>query len=143
MAKKRQKSRLKRALQTTDEKIYKTTLNETRKWCTIINEEIFDGKLPDIDEIDIRQRRKSYAYYLGITDTNDVNFQQSKLCLDKQYKSKKFFIAILGHEMVHHWQFTVGKPLGHGPSFQKWVNKFKKKGLRLAREYDEDEEGTI
>jgi len=95
--------------------------------------------LPDIDYVDIRWRRKAFGYYEYVTDTKDPNYKMSVLNMNKRYKSKKFFVEVLAHEMVHHYQFMNDEPMGHGPSFEKWSDKFSKKGLKLFKVYGDEE----
>ena len=47
------------------------------------------------------------------------------------------FASILGHEMVHFYQFTVLKMNSgnHNKDFYKFKKKFQKLGLDLQREY--------
>jgi predicted SprT family Zn-dependent metalloprotease len=114
------------------ESIYETTIEDCQEWFKVLNRELFENNLPQINEIDIRWRRGAYAYY-------DYDERRSngtcKLLMSKRYKSKKFFIEILAHEMVHHYQYINNEGIGHGSSFLKWRDKFNKKGLNLARSY--------
>ena len=53
------------------------------------------------------------------------------------YRSKKMFVEVLAHEMVHHYQALHNEPVGHGPSFYRWRDKLNKKGLQHVRVYKE------
>lgn len=116
---------------------YETTLRDCRKWMNILNEEIFGGKLPKIKDIDIRRRRNCYAYYLYYPVSKGDDFRYYKLCMKNNYPSKQFFVEILAHELIHHYQYINGQPLGHGPSFMAWKESFNKKGIKLVKVYVE------
>lgn len=138
--KKKKLSRLEKLMTETNHRTsgkeeYMTTLQDTKKWIRILNKEIFDGSLSKLDEIDIRRRRMCYAYYLYYPITKDDEFRYSKLCMANKYVSEKFFVEILAHELIHHYQYINEQPMGHGPSFMKWKEIFNKKGLNLVKMY--------
>lgn len=135
MAKRKQKSKLSRLMESDETTLYETTESDCRLWFNILNEEIFNNKLAPVDEIDIRWRRKAYAFYECITDTRNDSYLRTKLYMNKRYKSKQFFVEVLSHELVHHYQALYNEPLGHGPSFLMWREKFNRKGLNLVKVY--------
>ena len=116
---------------------YVTTLQDCKKWIRILNKELFKGSLKRLDEIDIRRRRMCYAYYLYYPITKDDEFRYSKLCMANKYVSEKFFVEILAHELIHHYQYINEQPMGHGPSLMEWKEIFNKKGLNLVKMYYE------
>lgn len=146
MAKKKRKSSLEKLLESDDNKTYETTIEDAERWFRILNSELFNGSLRELDEIDIRWRRGTHAYYYFIyeADPKKPKYEYAKLCLNKRYKSKQFFVEVLAHELVHHYQSTYGEPDddedGHGASFMKWSDVFRKKGLRLQKAYETDED---
>lgn len=126
------KSRLAKLLETNESYEYETSVEECNEWFNILNRELFDNTLPPVDEIDIRWRRNAHAYYdYDETKPNGI----CKLLMNKKYKSKQFFVEVLAHEMVHHYQYINGEKMGHGPSFTKWRGRFNKKGLNLVKVY--------
>lgn len=126
------KSKLAKLLQTNERYEYNTTIEDCQEWFNILNRELFDNSLSPVDEIDIRWRRQAYAYY----DYDEKNPNGiCKLLMNKRYKSKQFFVEVLAHEMVHHYQYTNNEEMGHGSSFLKWRDKFNKKGLNLSKAY--------
>lgn len=139
MAKRKRKTKLQRLLTSDEENTYETKIEDCEEWFRVLNRELFNNSLPDIDYVDIRWRRKAFGYYEYITDTKDPNYKLSVLNMNKRYKSKKFFVEVLAHEMVHHYQFMNDEPMGHGPSFEKWSDKFSKKGLKLFKVYGDEE----
>jgi hypothetical protein len=139
MAKKKKKSNLERLMESKRaDNLYETSYDDCRKWIRILNQEIFSNSLPPIENIDIRWRRKTFAYYSHIRDTEDPDYKAHMLCMNKRYRSKKFFVEVLAHELVHHYQFYNDQPMGHGPSFKKWSKAFNKKGLKLVEAYNEE-----
>ena len=136
MAKRKQKSRLAKIMTSNESTIYETTEQDCQHWFEILNEEIFENKLLPLDEIDIRWRRGTFAFYECVTDTKNASFLRTRLCMNKRYKSKQFFVSILAHELIHHYQALYNEPLGHGPSFFRWSEKLNKKGIKLTKAYD-------
>jgi len=110
---------------------FKPTERDVKKWFRILNDEIFDSVFETIPAIDIRIRRGAHAYFESYVQTKEPEYIYPKLCINKCYSSKKQFVEILGHEMIHYHQAIHGNPLGHGPSFHAWKETFNKKGLRL------------
>ena len=133
MARKKYKSKLEKVMTEDCELTYETTIEDCQKWFNILNRELFENTLPQIKEIDIRWRRGAYAWY--DYDEKLPGNGISKLLMNKRYKSKKFFIEVLAHEMVHHYQYINNEDMGHGSSFVKWRDKFNKKGLNLLKVY--------
>jgi hypothetical protein len=124
------KSKLAKLLSTKEHYEYETTVEDCQKWFNILNRELFNESLPPVSEIDIRWRRGAYAWY-ECDDKQDM----AKLLMNKRYKSKQFFVEVLAHEMIHHYQYVYNEEIGHGSSFLKWRDKFNKKGLNLSRAY--------
>lgn len=131
MAKRKYKSKLAKILESHDNNTYETTFEDCKKWFNILNRELFDNKLPQVDVIDIRWRRGTLAYYVSQLDDKDLTYKHSLLAMNKKYKSKKFFVEVLAHEMVHHWQFVNDLPTNHGETFQVWNEKLKKRGIKI------------
>ena len=127
------KSKLAKLLSSKENYEYETTFEDCHMWFNVLNRELFDNSLPRIDEVDIRWRRKAHAWY--DYDANRPGEGAARLLMNKRYKSKQFFIEVLAHEMVHHYQYIYNEEMGHGPSFFKWRDKFNKKGLNLVRAY--------
>lgn len=139
MAKRKQKSKLVKIMKSEDDCIYETTQEDCQKWFGIINREIFNGALDPVDEIDIRWRRGTHAFYECHTDTENPEYRYTRLCMNRRYKSKKFFIEVMVHECIHHNQVLNNEPLGHGQTFLAWKDKLNRKGINLVKVYTEDE----
>lgn len=126
----KQKSKLIKLKNDKNKNTYITTKEDCIKWSRIINREIFNNQLAEIDNIEIGWRRKCWAYY--VYDVNKKGEKYIKLAMNKKYPSKLFFVEVLAHELIHHYQFLFGDPVGHGPSFSDWTDKFNKRGLNLV-----------
>ncbi len=127
------KSKLAKLLSAKEHYEYETTVEDCQRWFNILNRELFENSLPQIDEIDIRWRRGAHAWY--DYDERRPGTGTAKLLMNKRYKSKQFFVEVLAHEMVHHYQYIYNEEMGHGSSFLKWRDKFNKKGLNLSKVY--------
>jgi hypothetical protein len=127
------KSKLAKLLSTKEHYEYETTVEDCQRWFNILNRELFNESLPQVDEIDIRWRRGAHAWY--DYDQTNPGSGTAKLLMNKRYKSKQFFVEVLAHEMVHHYQYIYNEEVGHGSSFLKWRDKFNKKGLNLSKAY--------
>jgi hypothetical protein len=127
------KSKLEKLIERHDHYDYETTIEDCQKWFRVLNRELFNNSLPPVDEIDIRWRRGVYAWY--DYDEKKPGSGLTRLLMNKRYKSKRFFIDVLAHEMVHHYQYIYCEEMGHGSSFEKWRDKFRKKGLCLVEAY--------
>lgn len=134
MAKRRQSPLLK-LKHSSNDNCYETNIEDCKFWFRILNEEIFNNKLY-LPEVDIRWRRKAWALY-QYPDSRDSKDVPLMLLLNKKYRSKKFFVEVLAHELIHHYQFLYNEPVGHGPSFVRWEDKFNRKGINLYRVYVE------
>lgn len=133
MAKRSRRTKLAKLLETNETYEYNTTIEDCENWFNILNRELFDNTLPKVHEIDIRWRRGAYAWY--DYDEAKPGTGLSRLLMNKRYKSKQFFVEVLAHEMVHHYQYINNEEMGHGSSFLKWRDKFNKKGLSLSKAY--------
>lgn len=119
--------------------LYETTEEDCLLWFRILNREVFNNQLPPVSEISIGRRRGTYAFYTKITDTKNPSYLYTKLSMNRKYKSKQFFVEVLAHELIHHYQTINNQPLGHGPTFLTWRDKLNRKGINLTRVYVADE----
>jgi|GEM_PF-1676648 len=110
---------------------FRPTHDDVVKWFRILNREMFNSSLKTIPEIDIRVRRGTHAYFCWTIDTKNRDYVYPKICINKIYASKKQFVEVLAHEMIHYHQVLHNNPPGHGPNFHEWTETFNKKGLRL------------
>lgn len=117
-----------------DNEKFRPTPEIAWKWFHIINEQVFGNNLIPVDKITISNHKGDgvYAYYYYYTK-NDPKHGQTSISLAKSFKDEKFFVEILAHEMIHHFQHLYNEPSGHGPSFLVWNEHFKLRGLKLYK----------
>lgn len=111
---------------------YIPSLKECKEWFVIINKEIFQNQLPEFADMEIRRRHGCWGEIEGCETKSD---RFSRLSMNHHFKSKKHFIEVLAHEMVHHYQWTVlREELTHGESFFAWKPKFVQHDMSLSIE---------
>lgn len=83
-----------------------------------LNEVVFDNKLPNFDEIVIKQLRGGWGscYVDEIIKTGDIVVG---LKLNKKFPSFDYFVSTLGHEMIHLHQLITEGIQNHGLSFRR------------------------
>ena len=111
---------------------YRPKVEDIEKWFHILNEQIFGNKLPEFAKIKVKRltHKNAHAFYVYWPKKDNI---EPELEMDKVYKDEKFFVEILVHEMIHHFQHSYNEPLGHGPSFTAWSDNLKLKGLTLYK----------
>lgn len=112
---------------------YQVEQKELDYWFDHINNEIFNGKVPYPDIVDIRNQKKTWGYvkHVEVGGTQVVG-----LFILPTYPTLGAFIEILAHEMVHVWQLKVNGDTGsHNKHFYSWKEKFKEHNLNLKRCY--------
>ena len=103
---------------------------DIREWFNILNEQIFSNKLSPLSEIRVCKLEGYHGMFLYWNKSEE---QEPELEMHKVFESKKLFVEILAHEMIHYFQYSYDEPLGHGPSFWAWRDNFKLKGLTLHK----------
>jgi hypothetical protein len=117
-----------------DNEKFRPTSEIAWKWFHIINEQVFGNNLVPVDKITISNHKGDdvYAYYYYYPK-NDPKHGQTSISLAKSFKDEKFFVEILAHEMIHHFQHLYNEPSGHGPTFLAWSENLKLRGLTLYK----------
>lgn len=107
---------------------FRPVLADVASWATVINLEVFGGRL-DLQSISFTVkpiRGKAWGLCHWYVD------HSIEIVLGEKFPSKAIFLNVLAHELVHAYQLQNGLPHGHGPSFWSWKAKFKQNGLHLA-----------
>lgn len=112
---------------------FRPTVEDCREWFNILNEQVFGNKLPEISEIKVKRLKDTHAYYNYWRKCDKQPRNETSLDMNVVFESKKLFVEILGHEMIHHFQLVYDEPLGHGPTFWAWSDNFNLKGLTLHK----------
>ena len=118
-------------------KPYKTTLADCELWFDILNNIIFKRSLPAFDSITIRRMRSAVGQVI-ITDKEKK--VECHLEMNTSMKDFQTFLEVLGHEMVHLWQYTQlsDSTCNHNTEFYKWKRVFASNGLRLTLTVDNE-----
>ena len=109
---------------------YRPSVEDVREWFDILNEQIFGNKLPQIKDIWIQRLKGVHALYHYWSKKEN---EEPELSFNKVFESKKLFVEILAHEMIHHFQAQYDEPVDHGDTFDAWSDNFKIKGLNLYK----------
>lgn len=121
---------------TYNDKKFRPTVGDCYEWFVILNAQIFGNKLNLPTKISTCKStdwaHAVYSYY----GKNNSNYPKTEIKLMGTYRNKKFFVEVLAHEMIHHFQNSYNEPVSHGPSFWAWREHFQLKGLTLNRIYD-------
>ena len=102
-------------------------------WWRIFNYSLFDDKLPYPKKIIIRNfHNEVLGYCQKTTYENNVT-----MGIRRTFESKKTFLSVLVHEMVHHYEQIFNQKMTHGDTFYAFEIKVKRYyGLTLS-EYTE------
>lgn len=109
-----------------------TTWTLVRYWWRRLNTILFDKLLKEptfivCQSIDLGD---THARCHELVDGN------VKIAISSEFNSKREFLSVLAHEMVHQWQYQIAKAVDHhGKSFWRWRWRFKKHGLALLVSY--------
>lgn len=115
---------------------YRPTYGQAVRVYNILNSCIFGDKLKK-PHIVIRGMRDSWALCEGDLYTGEDRFIHDPIChriiLADQFPSRKFFVEVLAHEMVHQYQCEHLNRMDHGQTFWAWENKLNRYNLRLFK----------
>ena len=127
---------------------YTATVREVKAIYRLINKEIFNNRLA-IPKIAIRSRlRGTWGECSGI----DVPYSNTKsrciITLADRWYCRQWLITAIAHEMCHQYEWDIiskyrerdGLPpiMSHGPTFFRWREKLKKRGIPLKRYSDHE-----
>lgn len=121
---------------------FKVTVKKLKNNYTRLNKKVFYGHLPPSKEINFivfpkndKIIAETYRhYYNENVIKKGKNF--SIVFYTNEFKSRKLFLEILVHEMVHIVEsLEHGVPLGHGKHFFKWKERLSLFGFNLEKTY--------
>ena len=129
----RTRSKLVKAIsEPTSSEKYRPTIKECREWFIILNKEIFEDRLDSFRNMKVSRRHGCWG---EVTAEQTRTSRFTTLSMNHHFKSKKHFIEVLGHEMIHHYQLTVmNESMTHGETFFTWKDRFAKLGMSLTIE---------
>lgn len=124
---------------------YRTSHREVLAFYKIINEEIFNNKLP-VPKIQIQARCRKYWGFCIANDFHpglDSSKSDCIIRLSDKWFCKQWLITTLAHEMCHQYQWDVESRkrarqglepiMSHGPTFFIFKEKLAKHGVSLKR----------
>lgn len=91
-----------------------------RKWWHIINNAVFNGSLKKPLTVTIKKLRKVWAWAQVSCIKGRIN-----IIISSMFETRKLFLLILVHEMVHAWEVQNHSRMGHGKRFFSWENRIK------------------
>lgn len=118
---------------------FSPSIKDVRKWAGVLNELVFDGKIPKFRDIIIKQKRGQFASVTDRVNKKDPEKYECILTISETFLNFEVFIAILAHEMIHCYQSVVQRiKMNHGPSFFVWKEKLAEHSIILSRKYSRD-----
>lgn len=87
----------------------RVTKHLVRYWWKILNQVVFDGKLPPARKIDLMFSPDVFAW--AIPSTNG----QIDLHIQNMFLERTTFLTVLIHEMVHAWEYMTRGKMGYVP----------------------------
>lgn len=107
------------------------SMNQVTRAYNIINHCIFNDQLTK-PPIYFRRLRDAWGLCNGhLIDESNLEPQCNSIILRDRFPSKRRFIEVLAHEMVHQYQVEYLNRMDHGQTFWAWKDKFEKYNLRL------------
>jgi hypothetical protein len=110
-------------------------------WWRHLNEAVFDGKLTPPERFEFRRFHHNTAGWCQPYRMNRAN-RRVRIGISTRIQDRKTFLEILGHEMVHQYEWEVDHDWDetkseHGSNFYKWCEPLARRvGLTLDTHYD-------
>ena len=117
---------------------FKPSILQMTRAYTMINQCVFGGVL-NRPALKIRYLPEAYGMcYAILCDGKEPRIEPycQRIVLTPRFKSKKHFIEVLSHEMVHQYQAEFQNRMDHGPTFWAWRDNFARYGIRLRMRGD-------
>ena len=127
------KKLIKRGVNASGERQYKTTYKSIKKYFKVINEGMFGGKLSPFNEVEIKNlARQKCVGQVNILEWKRKGTRRYHLEMLPKYPSFQYFLDTLCHEMVHLYQMqNLGATGNHNKLFWSFEKKAKTLGLGL------------
>lgn len=127
---------------------YLATVREVKAIYRLINKEIFGNRLV-MPKIYVKSRLMgSWGECHGADTPYSNNRSRCVITLADRYYCKQWLIMTIAHEMCHQYEWDIiskrrqreGLPpiMSHGPTFFRWRDKLKKKGIPLKKFNDHE-----
>lgn len=106
--------------------MYQVSLQAVAELFAQINDEVFDGTLPEPEfEIDTDPESATWGYCL---EDGGVMV----LGMLYEFPNYEHFEAVLCHEMIHLWQWILYRSGGHGETFEEIIPHFEANGYEVS-----------
>lgn len=111
------RKKIKKHLKLNGEKYnFEVTPSLVMYWWHIFNHAIFDSKLIPPQQIECRNFHDgTLGWCRGYVSNRNV-----KMGLRRKFTSKRVFLTVLVHEMVHQWEQLTNEKMTHGKNFYFW-----------------------
>jgi len=113
-----------------------------RYWWGLLNIAVFYGKLKKPKILEIHRMRGCW----GSAETASTKRERKNgikhvhIQMNETFVTRRMFLDILVHEMVHAWEHQYHTVMGHGKRFFAWKNRIKRTvGLGLTKMASEKE----
>lgn len=124
------RQRIRKHLRHRGSELIYTTPRMILVWWNQLNHAVFGSMLPRPHDVKLVKHKQAYAY------SAPCGFRQICLTMHPRFISRKLFLAVLVHEMVHAWEILHHNRMGHGKRFFRWKRKIKWAiGLDLTEKY--------
>jgi hypothetical protein len=115
---------------------FKPTKKEFWIWFKKLNNEIFEGKIKKFRKVTFKKCRymwaESQSVQLWSNHTPKRPIYYIDLIMKDSYPSKKQFIEILAHELIHAYQYQHHDEMTHGQTFWEWKEVLAKHDINLT-----------
>jgi hypothetical protein len=114
---------------------YKTKMSDLDLWFDILNNLIFNNRIPAFRYNHIQSMRDCVGCVIMEDESRDSKWMD--LYVLPKYKDFKTFVEVLAHEMVHAYQYWIIKDsCNHNENFYRWRSKFRSAGIKLSLTVD-------
>ncbi len=115
---------------------YTPKVKDIRFWFAVLNAAIFKNKVPKFKYIKIITRRDWHASTHAYEE-DSTNDRWCELEINPKFRDFELFLAILAHEMIHNYEWTVfRRSINHGPNFFSWRDRLAKHNIPLNVSYE-------
>lgn len=112
---------IKSHLKTSGTKPVKVSEKMVTRWWNALNAAVFYNKLNPVT-FKIKHVPNQFACVHVWYDKRD---RKIELVIDEKFVSRKLFLTVLSHEMVHVWDVQHRKKMGHRERFLAWEPRFR------------------
>jgi hypothetical protein len=110
------------------------------RWWNVLNTAVFYDRLLRPIEVKIHKPRSYWGRCTGVEERDNKGFRRVKLDINETFLTKRMFLDVLIHEMVHTWEYQHHTSMGHAIRFFAWKSRIKRTvGLDLEKKTGESD----